>query len=108
MYNAASGQFTSPDPLFGGNSTAFTYPQDPINFSDASGNLFGWVKSAVRKTIEMFRAVSYAIRQGAQVLWSVLGKVARFLTTSRIAKGVVWVCGYLSTYPAALCGGFIP
>jgi len=37
VYNPATGSFTSMDPVFGGNTTAYSYPQDPINNSDITG-----------------------------------------------------------------------
>lgn len=37
VYNPVSGSFTSVDPVFGGNTTAYAYPQDPINDSDFTG-----------------------------------------------------------------------
>lgn len=47
IYNPVTGEFTSTDPVFGGNSTAYTYPQDPINMYDLDGRLgCGWCKKA--------------------------------------------------------------
>lgn len=37
VYNPVSGSFTSTDPVAGGNSTAYVYPQDPINSTDPTG-----------------------------------------------------------------------
>lgn len=37
VYNPATGSFLSSDPARSGNVTAYTYPQDPINQSDPSG-----------------------------------------------------------------------
>jgi RHS repeat-associated protein len=37
LYNPATGLFTSVDPVVGGNTTDYTYPQDPINKSDITG-----------------------------------------------------------------------
>ena len=37
LYNPATGRFTSPDPVVGGNEDAYNYPDDPINTEDLSG-----------------------------------------------------------------------
>jgi RHS repeat-associated protein len=37
LYLPGLGQFTSTDPVYGGNATPYTYPADPINLSDPSG-----------------------------------------------------------------------
>ena len=41
LYNSVTGLFTSRDPVTGGNSTAYAYPQDPIGMNDITG-LLGW------------------------------------------------------------------
>jgi RHS repeat-associated protein len=41
VYNPVTGQFTSPDPIPGGNETTYTYPNDPINSSDYTGCIEG-------------------------------------------------------------------
>lgn len=43
LYNAVTGLFTSVDPVPGGNTTAYVYPQDPINRFDLNGQ-WGWRK----------------------------------------------------------------
>jgi RHS repeat-associated protein len=39
LYLPGLGQFTSTDPVYGGNANAYTYPADPINLSDTSGEM---------------------------------------------------------------------
>lgn len=36
-YNPSAGLFLSRDPVVGGNSTSYKYPDDPVNSSDADG-----------------------------------------------------------------------
>lgn len=34
LYNQTTGLFTSTDPIYGGNTTSYGYPTDPINHTD--------------------------------------------------------------------------
>lgn len=61
VYNVATGLFTSVDPVEGGNSTAYAYPQDPINKFDLDGKFWGWLaKNAKRALKVVARVASYA------------------------------------------------
>lgn len=40
LYNTVTGLFTSRDPVAGGNTTSYTYPQDPINKQDINGQFW--------------------------------------------------------------------
>jgi hypothetical protein len=42
VYNPETNQFTSKDPVKGGNENSYTYPNDPINGSDFTGLWDGW------------------------------------------------------------------
>lgn len=50
LYNRATGQFTSVDPVFGGNSSPSTYPQDPVNSFDLDGR-FGFSSWSLAKLV---------------------------------------------------------
>jgi len=41
LYNAKTGLLTSVDLVIGGNTTAYTYPQDPLNLLDLTGESKG-------------------------------------------------------------------
>jgi|GEM_PF-2579019 len=41
LYSSVTGLFTTRDPVAGGNTTTYCYPQDPIGMSDIPG-LFSW------------------------------------------------------------------
>lgn len=58
LYLPAFGQFTSPDPILGGNSNPYTYPADPINLSDLTGRcgLFGISCSAIATGVGLVAA----------------------------------------------------
>lgn len=45
LYNSVTGLFTSRDPVDGGNSTSYVYPQDPVGMQDTAGT-WGWAKKA--------------------------------------------------------------
>jgi len=51
LYNPVRGAFTTTDPIAGGNTTAYAYPQDPVNMVDLDGLMFRkvWVKKAYIK-----------------------------------------------------------
>ncbi|WP_022882353.1 DNRLRE domain-containing protein [Gryllotalpicola ginsengisoli] len=39
LYNPTTGRFTSTDPVSGGNENAYNYPNDPVDQSDATGQM---------------------------------------------------------------------
>ena len=60
LYNPTTGQFTSPDPIPGGNDTAYSYPNDPVNVFDLTGEWgCGWCHRAagVLSTVSTWAAV---------------------------------------------------
>ncbi|WP_123307191.1 DNRLRE domain-containing protein [Cellulomonas sp. PhB143] len=60
LYNPVSGSFTSIDPVTGGNTTAYTYPQDPINHADPSGNFFV-IDDAIVAALAVIAAIGLSI-----------------------------------------------
>ena len=46
LYNPVTGLFTSLDPIYGGNDTPYTYPNDPINKQDTTGERGWWARAA--------------------------------------------------------------
>ena len=46
IYNPASGLFLSPDPVLNGGANRYSYPTDPVNQLDLTGQLWGWLKKA--------------------------------------------------------------
>ncbi len=85
LYNAATGRFTSVDPIIGGNVNAYVYPGDPINQSDLTG-LVAWWQWAL-------------IKAGT---WAVIGVVAAAACAS--GAGVV-ICTLMSIVYGGLAGG---
>ncbi|CAG7574477.1 RHS repeat-associated protein [Barrientosiimonas humi] len=83
LYNPATGAFTTPDPVYGGNDTAYTYPQDPINSFDLDGK-WGW----------------RGIRKG----WNRLTRAAT--GNSKWAKRFRTGCSWMPSVAGTACGGF--
>ncbi|WP_246486638.1 RHS repeat-associated core domain-containing protein [Kribbella qitaiheensis] len=60
LYNPATGLFTSTDPVAGGNANAYTYPSDPINSTDLTGEWkCGWCNRAAKIASVVSNAFGY-------------------------------------------------
>ncbi|MGO3153093.1 MAG: RHS repeat-associated core domain-containing protein [Galactobacter sp.] len=77
LYNPTTGSFTSTDSVPGGNTTAYTYPQDPVNADDTSGEWPKWMKRAARGVGRVTGwasdVVSYCAHPGCKAASAVLG-----------------------------------
>ncbi len=83
LYNQATGLFTSPDPVYGGNTTWYGYPTDPINHNDLTGR--SWWRNAGR----------WAWQHRAAIAWGAAGvpyalASAGVLTVAGIASDVAY------------------
>lgn len=80
-YNPSTGLFLSVDPVEGGNLTAYTYPQDPINMTDLDGR---WCPGCGLLLKAAWKGAMKALSWG-------LGKVACATTTAAaiICSGVI-------------------
>jgi RHS repeat-associated protein len=90
LYNRTAGAFTSTDPVYGGNSTAYTYPQDPINASDLTGE---WGCSWCKK-----------LKKKAKKAWKASGTAARYVTDSKWGKRIKKGCSYAWGAVSSACG----
>jgi RHS repeat-associated protein len=96
VYNPETNQFTSKDPIKGGNENSYTYPNDPINGNDFSGLWDGWDTLDLVLTVASFIPIP-GLQQAAWVgkaisIGNKVAKVAKgLLATSKAAKTVEFV-----------------
>jgi RHS repeat-associated protein len=96
VYNPETSQFTSKDPIKGGNENSYTYPNDPINGNDFSGLWDGWDTLDLVLTVASFIPIP-GLQQAAWVgkaisIGNKVAKVAKgLLATSKAAKTVEFV-----------------
>jgi YD repeat-containing protein len=84
LYNARRGLFTSVDPVPGGNTTAYTYPQDPVNGFDLDGRI-NWGNAW-----KSFKAKA--------------ASVGRMITDSKLGKAINVGCNFTWGFISAGCG----
>lgn len=114
LYNGATGLFTCVDPVVGGNSTAYAYPQDPINKFDLSGRWgvhihwksgfnSAWNGSyALSKWLTDSHSASW-IRTGCSFAWGAIGTACGVAFTGAYARQHRW--GEAALSATSLIGG---
>lgn len=85
VYNTVTGAFTSRDPVYGGNTTAYTYPQDPTNGYDLNGKCWGW---------------------GCEWISSHVQAAAKAVTDSSAGRWVHNACSWAPGIAGTACSGF--
>lgn len=91
LYNARRGLFTSVDPVAGGNTTAYTYPQDPINMFDLDGK-WGWSN------------VWNGIRSVAGAAWRNRGRIIQYAGYAAAGACVVATAGVCGVAAGVVAG----
>ncbi|MFK0073088.1 DNRLRE domain-containing protein [Arthrobacter woluwensis] len=66
LYNPLTGLFTSVDPVEGGNTTDYAYPQDPVNKYDTTGEAF-WFLIPIAGRILWSACVRYCATAGRAI-----------------------------------------
>jgi len=103
VYIPSLGRFTGEDPVPGSLPNLYTYPLDPINGSDLSGeSLFGSIVSAIKSVA---KAVAKTVAHIVAVVASTVVEVVRYAAaTTRAAANVVttsWTGGSAPASKAA-------
>jgi RHS repeat-associated protein len=88
-YNPATNQFTTEDPISGGNENSYTYPNDPISKSDFNG-MWGWLDTldavlTIASFIPATAVVAGAVKLGMVVYKAVslVAKASRIVATAK-------------------------
>ncbi|MEU7524149.1 RHS repeat-associated core domain-containing protein [Saccharothrix sp. NPDC042600] len=124
LYNPVTGLFTSPDPVSGGNSNAYTYPADPVNDEDLDGQWrrpkwLTWKNVGRAATVAAFGVCVFASagvclgaglaagalvaradarRWGGRTYWKSFGKSAAWsLAGGAVGKGISRMYGARAT-----------
>lgn len=102
-YNPATGTFTTPDAVVGGNATPYVYPADPVNDQDLTG-LYSysfhywltwkpWVSAAtVASRLVRYFGLIFPIPSNCGSLW--LGRVCRLAGAGPVKVIGLWSTGF--------------
>ena len=87
LYNPVSGRFLSMDPVPGGNDNTYTYPPDPVNMTDLSGEwgIPKFIKKVAKKVIHVAKKTYRAVRKFARAV------VKTVVRKAKVAKRYVKV-----------------
>jgi RHS repeat-associated protein len=88
LYNPSTGTFTSMDPVYGGNTTTYAYPQDSVNGYDLEGRCWSWCNRAVnyakKKTVDYVAKSITASVGGYYTARALTGFGVRSLVQARV------------------------
>jgi len=84
VYNPATGRFLTLDPVPGGNPNPYTWPTDPINQTDLTGNWPDW-GSIIRTVVAAAAPVRAVVNIAHQVAHAVTRAVTRIPRATRAA-----------------------
>jgi uncharacterized protein RhaS with RHS repeats len=90
LYNPATGRFLTVDPVPGGNATAYTYPDNPLDQFDRNGQ-FSW------------HSVTRFVQKHAAVIHQIVSSVAIVATAVVVAAA----CGASAGIGCLVVGGAI-
>ncbi|NAZ17804.1 DNRLRE domain-containing protein [Glutamicibacter soli] len=100
LYNSVTGLFTSRDPVEGGNTTSYAYPQDPVGMNDISG-MWSW-RSAWSSTKSYAGRSWSTVKRTAGRVGSFAAKHWRNGNIARVAGGIAFGACILAS--AGVCG----
>lgn len=97
FYNGVRGLFTSLDPIHGGNDTAYSYPNDPINQVDLDGQRGRWKKAWKWAKKNKWAIAAFAFGFVPVVGWGFRAyRVARLLKAVKDGRDGVRATRYIS------------